>query len=171
MADDNRGALLEVGFPQAVISILEAYAESIPSPPTGKPLPLSIPHLKVVRTSIGVLLNASIGFGQCPLFISSSTANNTLLLLIDMAKARLTSYEAALTIIKLSANIYPPTSWASAEPPASEEVFAEEWALRWGISNWAWRTVSALKDGQDECWCFPCIVVFHISEPYIKRSI
>ncbi|KAF5331076.1 hypothetical protein D9619_005541 [Psilocybe cf. subviscida] len=128
--NDNRGALLEVGFPQAVISILEAYAESIPSPPTGKPLPLSIPHLKVVRTSIGVLLNASIGF--------------------DMAKARLTSYEAALTIIKLSANIYPPTAWASAEPPASEEVFAEEWALRWGISNWAWRTVSALKDGQDE---------------------
>lgn len=83
-----------------------------------------------------------------------STMSNNMPLLIDLAKARLTSFEAALTIIKLSANIYPPTSWASAEASASEEEFTEEWALRWGISNWAWRTVSALKDGQDECWCF-----------------
>lgn len=140
------------------MSILEAYAESIPSPPTGKPLPLSISHLKVVRTSIGVLLNASIGFGQSPYLFLCPTSNNTPLL-IDLAKARLTSFEAALTIIKLSANIYPPTSWASPEPPASEGQFSEEWALRWGISNWAWRTVSALKDGQDECQCPPYISV------------
>lgn len=29
-------------------------------------------------------------------------------------------------------------------------MFIEEWDLRSGISNWAWRTVSALRDGQDE---------------------
>ena len=63
-SDDNRAALLEVGFPQAVMSLLEGYAESIPSPPNGTPLPLPISHLKVVRTSIGVLLNASIGYGM-----------------------------------------------------------------------------------------------------------
>jgi hypothetical protein len=62
--DENRAALLEVGFPQAVMTLLEGYAETIPSPPDPRPLPLSIPHLKIVRTSIGVLLNASIGFGE-----------------------------------------------------------------------------------------------------------
>jgi len=62
--DENRAALLEVGFPQAVMTLLEGYAETIPSPPDLRPLPLSIPHLKIVRTSIGVLLNASIGFGE-----------------------------------------------------------------------------------------------------------
>lgn len=62
--DENRAALLEVGFPQAVMTLLEGYAETIPSPPDLRPLSLSIPHLKIVRTSIGVLLNASIGFGE-----------------------------------------------------------------------------------------------------------
>jgi hypothetical protein len=55
--------LLEAGVPQAIVSLLEGYAESIPTQPGSDPLPLTIPHLKVVRTAIGVLLNASIGFG------------------------------------------------------------------------------------------------------------
>ncbi|KAF8959042.1 hypothetical protein BDZ97DRAFT_2045486 [Flammula alnicola] len=128
--NENRAALLEVGFPQSVMAILEGYAESIPSPPNAKPLPLSIPHLKIVRTSIGLLLNASIGF--------------------DLVKFRLTSLEAALTIIKLSSTLYPPTAWISYVNDPSKDAFIEEWDLRSGISNWAWRTMSALKDGQDE---------------------
>ncbi|KAF9480122.1 hypothetical protein BDN70DRAFT_878010 [Pholiota conissans] len=128
--NENRAALLEVTFPQSVLSILEAYADRIPSPPGAKPLPLSNSHLKIVRTSIGVLLNASIGF--------------------DLVKARLTSLEAARTIIKLSSTIYPPTSWTSCLDNASQGAFVEEWDLRSGISNWSWRTVSALRDGQDE---------------------
>jgi hypothetical protein len=65
-------------------------------------------------------------------------------------KARLTSLEAARTIIKLSSTIYPPTAWTSHLGNPSKEAFIEEWDLRSGISNWAWRTVSALRDGQDE---------------------
>ena len=45
------------------MSLLEGYAENITLPRNPEPLPLSIPHLKLIRTSIGVLLNASIGFG------------------------------------------------------------------------------------------------------------
>ncbi|KAH9484292.1 hypothetical protein JR316_0003773 [Psilocybe cubensis] len=128
--DENRAALLEVGFPQSVMSLLEGYAETIPTPPYSTPLPLSIPHLKIVRTSIGVLLNASIGY--------------------DAVKFRLISLEAAMTIIKLSSTIYPPTSWTLPHKDPINEEYLEEWTLRSGISNWAWRTVSALKDVQDE---------------------
>jgi hypothetical protein len=61
--DGNRAHLLEVGLPQALVSLLEGYAEAIPPPPSTKILTLSLPHLRVIRTAIGVLLNASIGFG------------------------------------------------------------------------------------------------------------
>ncbi|KAF8902129.1 hypothetical protein CPB84DRAFT_1729336 [Gymnopilus junonius] len=128
--DENRGALLEVGFPQSVMSLLEGYAETVPSPPSPRPLPLPIPHLKIVRTSVGVLLNASIGY--------------------DPVKFRLISLEAALTIIKLSSTIYPPTMWTVHQTNPLKAGFIEEWGLRSGISNWSWRTVSALKDVQDE---------------------
>ena len=68
-------------------------------------------------------------------------------------KFRLISLEAALTIIKLSSTIYPPTSWNAYSDKFSEEDFCEEWGLRYAISNWGWRTVSALKDVQDESEC------------------
>jgi hypothetical protein len=63
-ADANRELLLEAQFLHSVVSLLDRYADSIP--PLGdpvKPLPLSIPQLKIVRTAIGVLLNATIGYG------------------------------------------------------------------------------------------------------------
>ena len=65
-------------------------------------------------------------------------------------KFRLISLEAALTIIKLSSTIYPPTSWNAYSDKFSEEDFCEEWGLRYAISNWGWRMVSALKDMRDE---------------------
>ena len=46
------------------MSLLEGYAENVGFPRNPEPLPLSIPHLKLIRTSIGVLLNASIGSGM-----------------------------------------------------------------------------------------------------------
>jgi len=61
--DENRGRLLEAGFPQATVSLLEGYAESIPPPPHTQPLDLPVAHIKVIRTAIGALLNASIGYG------------------------------------------------------------------------------------------------------------
>lgn len=61
--DENRAYLLDAGLPQALVSLLEGYAEPVSTPPAPWPLKLSISHLKVIRTVIGVLLNSSIGFG------------------------------------------------------------------------------------------------------------
>lgn len=63
--DENRGHLLEAGFPQEIVLLLEGYAGTIPKNVTSskEPLPLTIPHLKIVKTAIAVLLNASIGYG------------------------------------------------------------------------------------------------------------
>lgn len=74
--DANRGALLDAGFPQAIFSLLEGYAELVYSPPLPQPLPLSIPHLKVIRTAIGVLLNACVSYGT---YCASSSATPLLI--------------------------------------------------------------------------------------------
>ncbi|KAF5315522.1 hypothetical protein D9611_004655 [Ephemerocybe angulata] len=125
--DPNRGYILEAGLPQVIVSLLEGYAERTSSPATIVPLDLSIAHLHVVRTAIGVLLNASLGY--------------------DAVKFRLISLETAVTIIKLSATIYPPMSWLGI---TFDETTKEAWTLRSGISSWAWRTVSELKDTKDD---------------------
>jgi hypothetical protein len=70
--DENRAALLEARFPQAVVALLEAYAETIPSPPTGEPLSLTLANLGIIRTSVGLLLNASLNFGIHLLLLSYS---------------------------------------------------------------------------------------------------
>lgn len=61
--DENRDALLESGFPQTVVTVLEGYAEKV-EPANLSPLPLSLPDLRIVKTSIGVLLNLSVGYGK-----------------------------------------------------------------------------------------------------------
>lgn len=70
VTDDNRSYLLEAQLPQAILSLLEGYADAVPVLPAASPFPLSAIHLKVVRTAIGVLLNASLGYGEdvgsCP---------------------------------------------------------------------------------------------------------
>jgi hypothetical protein len=63
MLDGNRSHLLEAGLPQALVSLLEGYAEAISPLPNTKILSISLPNLKVIKTTVGVLLNASIGFG------------------------------------------------------------------------------------------------------------
>lgn len=63
LLDGNRASLLDAGLPQALVSMLEAYTETFDPSSNVKPLPLSISHLKVVRTAVGVLLNASVGYG------------------------------------------------------------------------------------------------------------
>ena len=61
--DDNRSYLEEAGFLQSVVSLLEGYADQV-VPDNLDPLPISLADLKIARTAIGVLLNASIGFGE-----------------------------------------------------------------------------------------------------------
>ncbi|KAK0210706.1 hypothetical protein DFS33DRAFT_1250370 [Desarmillaria ectypa] len=128
--DDNRGALLGAGFLQAVVTLLEGYAKLIPPPPQTEPLPLSIDHLKVVRTAIGVLLNASLGF--------------------DAVKDKLISMQVAGTVLKLSASIYPPGSWQGTSAEQTLESAHESWTIRSVLSDWAWRTLTELQDGKEE---------------------
>ncbi|KAG6878723.1 hypothetical protein C0993_011538 [Termitomyces sp. T159_Od127] len=130
--DENRGRLLDSGFPQAVVSLLEGYAENLPQPSHTRSLELSIPHLRVIKTSIGALLNASIGY--------------------DPVQIRLISLEAPLTILKLSTAVYPTGYWysASTNGPHPAVGHEDEWILRSSLSNWAWMAISELKDVKDD---------------------
>ncbi|EMD38507.1 hypothetical protein CERSUDRAFT_113687 [Gelatoporia subvermispora B] len=127
--DVNRGCLLEAGFPQIVVSLLEGYAESLPSSQT-ESLPLTIPDLKIVKTAVGVLLNASLGY--------------------EPAKSRLKSLEAAMTILRLSMAVYVPAWWIrpSAQISILDESSIESWNLRTGMSSWAWRVISELREDE-----------------------
>ncbi|KDQ33252.1 hypothetical protein PLEOSDRAFT_1099226 [Pleurotus ostreatus PC15] len=125
--DENRGHLLEAGFPQEMVAILEGYAEKVSGPPFTEPLDLDVSQLKIVRTAIGVLLNASLGYSP--------------------VRHRLISLEAAITIMRLSVAIYPPGLWKrTPHSPDNEDV----WELRSGISEWAWRTISELRENNDD---------------------
>ncbi|KAF8741027.1 hypothetical protein AX14_006226 [Amanita brunnescens Koide BX004] len=126
--NENRGHLLEAGFPQATSSLLECYVDLVPQPPTTRPVPFTAPHLNVIRSAIGVLLNSSVGY--------------------DPVKDRLNSLETAFTILKLLNAVYPPTSWTQA--PSDDDETRDIWTLRATISSWGWRTISELKDVTDE---------------------
>ncbi|KAF9069683.1 hypothetical protein BDP27DRAFT_1420798 [Rhodocollybia butyracea] len=126
--DDNRASLLDAGLPQALVSLLEAYTESVDFSSGLKPLPLSLPHLKVVRTAVGVLLNASVGY--------------------DPVKVRLISLEAGSTLLKLSTAVFPPGSWLSTANLTTE--IEEEWQIRSTLSAWVWRALLELKEVKDE---------------------
>lgn len=67
-SDQNRGQLLEAGFPQAIVSLLEGYTDQLPTHPQVDPLPLSISHLQVIKTAVGFLLNSSLGYGMSTRF-------------------------------------------------------------------------------------------------------
>ncbi|KAJ3966937.1 hypothetical protein EV361DRAFT_933110 [Lentinula raphanica] len=124
--DANRASILNAEFPQALVSLLQAYTESFDnSSESQKPLPLSLPHLKVVRTAVGVLLNASVGY--------------------DPVKVLLISLDAGSTLLRLSNYIYPPGSWRFS---SSSDI--EEWQIRSMLSAWVWRTLLELKEVKDE---------------------
>lgn len=55
-----------------------------------------------------------------------------------------------MTVLKLSTAIYPPAAWIQAPAENSSDSAEDIWTLRSGISNWAWRTISELKDVKDE---------------------
>ena len=111
------GVSLEAGFPQTVLGLLENHAESV-KPAQHPPFPISVADLKIVKTAIGFLLNASVGYGgwwTC----SSAVPPLCSLTGADAAKQRLISLEAAMTILKLSASIYPVGTWQ--QPPSMQE--------------------------------------------------
>ncbi len=81
--------------------------------------------------------------------------------LLDPIKDRLLSLEAVLTILKLSVSIYPPGSWQVY--PSQMGDLNETWTLRSGISNWAWRTITELRDVKEEC------LLCSYSSSFLKR--
>lgn len=134
--DQNRGHLLEAGFPQAVVSLLEGYTDTIPEEPQMDPFPMSIAHLQVVKTAVGVLLNATLTY--------------------EPVRNRLISLEVAKTIFRLSTALYPPAAWMRAtsnlhllDTTSTDITFdriAESWTIRAGLSSWAGRLISELQD-------------------------
>lgn len=152
--DQNRGNLLEAGFPQAVVSLLEGYSELVPSGSQADPLPLSIPHLEVIKIAIGVLLNTSLGFNP--------------------VKFRLISLEVAMTLVRLSSALYPVGSWmryTTSLFPSDQALqvtpvqIAESWNIRIALSNWAWRLITELRD--DEHPLFDPQVLPYLVQPLI----
>lgn len=156
--DDNRGFLLREGLLQELVSLLSGYVELADAPPSTKPLEVSISHLKIIRTAIGVLLNASIGY--------------------EAVKEQLRSLEAPLTIAKLSAAVYPTGSWVT----KTDEIVAsrDAWLTRCTISSWAWRMISEFKDARDEIQIFtpdvlpylvlPLSAILHPATPTLDSS-
>ncbi|KAI0637070.1 hypothetical protein C8Q77DRAFT_1095851 [Trametes polyzona] len=129
--DNNRGVLLDAGFPQTVISLLEGYAEQV-KPAQLEALPISIPDLRIVKTAIGFLLNASVGY--------------------DAVKDRLVALEAAMTILKLSTAIYPLGSWRLPQKDTAElssEDLAESWSLRSTLASWSWRAIEEITGDEE----------------------
>lgn len=146
-ADENRGHLLESGFLTSLVTLLRRYTDLIPSDKPTDFLPLSVAHLKVVRTAIGVLLNASLGYG-------ASTWPDYLVYRCQQrchhkepVKTALNTAEAPGTILRLAVAIYPTSVWArSPQPLIPPGEFEESWQLRSGFSSWAWRVAVELKD-------------------------
>lgn len=62
--DENRGYLLEAGFPQTILPVLDAYTESATLGYPMQPLILSKLHLDIVKTMVGALLNCSLDYGR-----------------------------------------------------------------------------------------------------------
>ncbi|KAF9464652.1 hypothetical protein BDZ94DRAFT_1255595 [Collybia nuda] len=131
--DENRARLLEAELLETLISLLEGYLAPTSIPLAFTPIKLSLSHLKVIKTAIGVLLNASIGF--------------------EPVKFKLISLDAVMTVLKLSTAVYPPGFWIRYSPDVERvENFVSEdaWEVRSGLANWAWRVISELKDVKDE---------------------
>lgn len=63
-------------------------------------------------------------------------------------QARLISLELSVTLLRLSMSIYPPGSWLTASESESAPLSTENWLTRVGITDWSWRTISALKDNR-----------------------
>lgn len=68
-----------------------------------------------------------------------------------------------MTLVRLSSAIYPAGAWMttttslfpeSSELDNSPERVAESWTIRTGLSNWAWRLITELRDdGQASQLC------------------
>lgn len=140
--DENRGHLLEAGFPQAVSNIIDTYIDSLPTPLSPEPAQLSLDQLNIVKTAIGVLLNSSLAYGAYPVL---ACIFYLLISLIEPVRSELISLNIDHKLLHLTSAIYPVGSWAKR---LSSSVYAQPdyWRLRAVLVEWSWRTISNLKD-------------------------
>ena len=75
----------------------------------------------------------------------------------EPVKTRLVSLEAALTILKLSLVLHPAGAWVRTNPTTPDEegsqtseIIEESWNLRTGLSQWAWRAITELREEEEE---------------------
>jgi hypothetical protein len=69
--DENRGRLLNDGMLKTILTVLNGYASKGSDMLKQQPLSLSDDELKTIRTAVGVILNATIGFGTSMFYRSS----------------------------------------------------------------------------------------------------
>ncbi|QRW00062.1 hypothetical protein RhiJN_28080 [Ceratobasidium sp. AG-Ba] len=113
--DGNRQKLLDVGLVKAVLSALDTYDQQSNE--------LDLDDLKVAKTSVGFLLNASM-------------KNDTM-------RAKFIELDAPRIVLKLAAEIYNVGSWTKT---VSGEEEPETWTWRSGLSSWVRRLVDSLHD-------------------------
>lgn len=138
--DRNRQSLLDAGVVSSVLAMLNAYWRKISTTDSSR---LPIDDLRLIKTSIGVLLNASLGYGErqrldpCP-----ETWLNRLTSSTEPIRLTLVSSGAPLTILQLSSTLYVPGGWVNGD--------VEEWKWRSGLSSWGWTAISNFKGDDDE---------------------
>jgi hypothetical protein len=164
-SDENRGNLLEAGFPQTVVILLESYSESIPPKRRlADPLPIHPEDLKIVKTAVGVILNVSLGYGRS-LSLTAEHLLNALFFPIEPVRTRLLSLEVAITMLRILTAMYPTGSWLrfQSSPLDAEQGFElEDWEMRAGLSSWAWRALNGLKiDTEDGVLARSVTLAFH----------
>lgn len=57
-----------------------------------------------------------------------------------------------MTLLRLSASIYPVGSWLdqnSDAPEVSSEDLSETWNLRSTLASWSWRAIDELRGGEE----------------------
>ncbi|KAG8998705.1 hypothetical protein FRB94_005966 [Tulasnella sp. JGI-2019a] len=126
--DDNRQRLLDAGYTDSVLSLLKAYSMDVSKvSETGTAAAnATLNDLKLVKTAVGALLNASMGY--------------------EPVRGSLVSAGAPSTIVTLSSRLYSPGSWAS----ATSDDAVEQWTWRSGLSAWSWRALETLKGSNDD---------------------
>ncbi|EJD53028.1 hypothetical protein AURDEDRAFT_110826 [Auricularia subglabra TFB-10046 SS5] len=146
--DGNRQILLDNGVPQAVVGLLKSYSHRLPYDGQTYTELVSIPDLQVLRTAIGLLLNASLGY--------------------EPVRNGLINEGAPTVTLALLCTLYRPLDWVrNYETPHQEDVaaFEERWKWRSGIANWASRFISEFTE-QDtkKSFALECL-------PYLIGSI
>ena len=132
--DVNRQRCIDVGLLKIIHSILTRYVAV--SGPT-------IDDLKVAKTAVGALLNSCFGFGMSHLRVIYS-----LNFCLEPSRAALIALGTPDAVIQLSLSLYPPARWAvTHEEDAPIESLTGSYQLRIGLTDWAWRLVSAITEG------------------------